>query len=296
MDQEQTPKRVSMVAEVSAPDGTTFGILRNAPPDAARLRGQALVDMKTLVASREPELSKHLITSAGLSAEYAMSDALNHAKSPEVKADLLKILVDENLAEGHRDHAVSMLAYAKSAELPVADVYGEPFVKDQYGKALEEKSYDDAWNIAQTVVREGDRITRQDWPKSEEWKTREQQAFEMHANDVISKDVAPEDMWGWPAMELQNLFDTMRFRSEGFENDNPSELSRKIADKYIQFEIQRDRKGVALRLAVDAHMPDDYIKKLGGEVNPTVMDRVEKWAGKVKDTVNRVKASLKRSN
>ena len=247
------------------------------------------MDMKALVAAREPELGQYLKTSAGISAEYATSSALIHAKNPEVKGDLLRILVNENLAEGLRAHAVGILPYAESANLPVAEEFGKSFVTEQYGKAMEEGNFWDAWRIGETVIREGDKITKEDWPKSEEWKVREQKAFEMYANEAIGKDIAPEDRWGWPAVDLQSLFDTMRFRAEGFENPNPSELARKIADKYIQFEVQRGRGEMALRLAAEANMPEDYIQKLGGKVNPSAMNRLEGWMNRLKDKVSKIR-------
>lgn len=276
----ETGEFVSAVKNVEAPDGTTFDILRHAPEGAAQLRGNALVRMRDIVREGEPENINYLNTHSGLSAEYAMSSAIMHSKKPEVKADLTKVSVDEHLAEGHRWGAVRMLAYANAAELPLTE-YGDEWIASQYDAALSEGDANEAWMIAGTMLREGDKIVKrepvQEARPPQAWVDREKRAFEQHATEVLAREEQPADVRDdW---ELRNLFDEVRFRQDGgFNSDNPSELSRQIAEKTIQKDLStKGREWTALIDATEARMPDDYIAKLRSQVSPTAMDRARKW-------------------
>ena len=277
----ETGEFVSAVKSVQAPDGSTFDILRHASEKAAEFRGNALVRMRKIVSEGEPKNINYLNTHSGLSAEYAMSSAIMHSKKPEVKADLVRVSVDEHLAEGHRWGAVRMLAYANAAELPLSE-YGDEWVAKQYDSALSDGDASEAWMIAGTMLREGGKIVKRkptsesaENTQSQAWIDREKRAFEQHAEEVLTREELPADVRDdW---QLRSLFDEMRFRQDGgFNSDNPSDLSRRIAEKTIQRELStKGREWTALIDATEAKMSDEYIAKLRCQVSPTAMDRVK---------------------
>lgn len=271
---------VSAVKNVQAPDGSNFDILRWAPEKAAELRGNALVKMREIVGERESDNLHYLNTHPGLSAEYAMSSAIMHSKKPDVKADLTRVSVEEHLAEGHRWGAVHMLAYARSAELPLPE-YSDEWVTNQYDAAMTDGDPREAWMIAGTMLREGDKIVKREEgtekDASQAWVGKEKNAFEQHAETVLSTEEQPggvSDDW-----ELRSLFDEMRFRQDGgFNSDQPSALSRRITEKTIQRDLAtKGREWTALIDATEARMPDDYISQLRRQVSPTVIDRARNW-------------------
>lgn len=289
----ETGELVSAVKNVKASDGTTFDILRWAPEGAAQSRGSALVRMREIVRKREPENINYLNTHPGLSAEYAMSSAIMHSKKPEVKADLTRVSVEQHLEEGSRWGAVHMLAYAGAAELPLPE-YSDEWVAGQFDAAISEGDPREAWMIAGTMLREGDKIVKRE-PQAEgvstpprAWVEREKRVFEQHVEEVIAREEQPRDMRDeW---ELRSLFDEMRFRQDGgFNSDNPSELSRRIAEKTIQRDLAtKGREWIALIDAAEAKMPDDYIAQLRRQVSPTVADRARQWASKVGDRFSKL--------
>jgi len=292
-----TGELVSAVKNVQASDGSTFDILRHAPEGAAQSRGNALVRMRKIVNEREPENINYLNTHSGLSAEYAMSSAIMHSKKPEVKADLTRVSVDEHLEEGNRWGAVHMLAYARASELPLPE-YGDEWVASQYDAAMSEGDPREAWMIAGTMLREGDKIVKRE-PQAAQaeaaeirppqaWVDREKRAFEQHAEEMLAREEQPADVReDW---KLRSLFDEMRFRQDGgFNSDNPSELSRRIAEKVVQRDLAtKGREWTALLDATEARMPDDYIAKLRSQVSPTATDRVREWWIGVGDKVRKV--------
>lgn len=284
---------VSAVKNVQAPDGSNFDILRGAPEGAAQLRGSALVKMREIVGEREPENLNYLNTHSGLSSEYAMSSAIMHSKKPDVKADLTRVSVDEDLAEGHRWSAVHMLAYAKAAELPLPE-YGDEWVAGQYDAALSEGDPREAWMIASTMLREGDKIVKKEQAEgttptesrpSQAWTEREKKAFEQHAEELLAQESQPGDMRdNW---ELRSLFDEMRFRQDGgFSSETPSELSRRVAERVIKEDLlTKGREWTALIDATEAKMPDDYVAQLRRQVSPTALDKAKNWWDGIKSRV-----------
>lgn len=271
----------------------TFDLLRWAPEGAAQSRAKALARMREIVNEREPENIIYLNTHPGLSAEYAMSSAIMHSKNPEVKADLTRVSVKQHLEEGNRWGAVHMLAYAEAAELPLPE-YSEEWVAGQFDAAMSEGNPRIAWSIAGTMLRNVDKIVKRE-PQAEgastppqAWVEREKKAFAQHVEEVLAREERLGDMRDeW---ELRSLFDEMRFRQDGgFNSDNPSELSRRIAEKIIQLDLAtKGREWIALIDAAEAKMPDEYIAQLRRQVSPTVADRARQWASKVGDRFSRL--------
>lgn len=284
---------VSGVKTVEAPDGSSFGILRGAPEKAAAIRGQALVDMRKIAEEREPDLLRYLQTRPSLSAEYAMGAALLHAKDKGVKADLVRVRVDSNLAEGHRSSAVDTLAYANAAELELPE-YNEDFVTGLYDQALANNDAGDAWFIASKMVREGEKIVKAGSEEvqatsTEAWQQRENRAFSRYAEDVLSREAQTEE--GGHNWELEMIFNECRFREDGYLSDEPSELSTRIAEAMIQKHLRTPgREWIAIIDATEAGMSEEYIKELKKKVAPTALaqKRVRKWLSGVRENLSRV--------
>ena len=291
MPGQEQAQFVSAVKNVGAPDGSTFDILRGAPEGATNLRGSALVRMREVVQANEPEILHYLNAGPGISAEYAMSSGIMHSKKPEVKADLTRVSIDEHLAEGDRWGAVRMLAYARAAELPLAE-YGEPFVAELYDTALDEGDPREAWHIARTMLSEGDKVAKIE-PEAQEratqaWNEREKRAFELHAEEVLARSEQSEGVReDW---DLRNLFDEMRFREDGgFNSETPSELARRIAEKVVNQDLQtKGREWTSIIDATEAKMSDDYIAQLKGRVSPTAIDKVRGWWNGVRTRIEKI--------
>lgn len=286
----------SNVRKVQAPDGSTFDMLRQGPgvrgpgeEGSAELRGNALVEMKSIVESREPQLLPDL--NMRMSYEYMSSSAITHSKKPDVKADLVRVAVREDLAEGHRWDAVHMLAYANAAELDLPE-YGEDFVKKQFNLARISRPKE-AWMIASEMVRKLDKIIK---PQDEddkqrilsEWTEREERAFREHAEVTLAQAKMP----GTTELSLPDMrfiFWHMRHRRDGFNSENPSELSRSIAETMIAMDLNTEgREWTALIDAAEARMPDDYIAELKKKIDPDDINKARNWFSKLREKLGKV--------
>ena len=269
---------VSAVTTAIAPDGTGFDILRSAGHKATEIRGTALVAMRQLVSQIEPTSLSILETREGLSADYVMSDAISRVRNPELKAGLVRIQVMAQLAEGHRSAAIATLAYADASQLELPE-FSEQFVHDQFHSSMNESQYYDAYRIAGTMVREGKKVIRtlelSDRDKSKgikAWEGREDEAFLAYAQQFITEwENRTDDTNDW---RLDFLFNTYRFREDGYLNRHPSQLANKVAHYLVQYELGRERASVALQFAIIARFPASEIKALRQEVAPTIMDKV----------------------
>lgn len=275
---EQTTGLMSGVREVQAPDGTTFDIMRGAPESAAQIRGSALVKMREIVQSREPGVLQYLQTRPGISSEYAMSSGIMHSENPDVKADLVRVSVGSHLEEGDRAGAVSMLAYAQAAELPLSE-YGEDFISQQYEESLQENNPRHAWSIAQTMMSKRDKIVKTDphitQEKLQEWTEKEKKAFVLYAEDVLDLNLGHVDIRDY--VELAGIFDLMKLREDGYGTGANNDLAGRVADTMIGNDLARGKGAWALRHAIEASMPDSYIAKLRKEVSPTAVEMVKNW-------------------
>jgi len=106
------------------------------------------------------------------------------------------------------------------------------------------------------------------------WQEREQHSFKLHAEAVLKEAEETIGGYNW---RLENLFNTMRFREDGFSAVKPSELSRRVALAAIEHELVGGRGWVALAYAMDARMPADYIAQLRKRVHPSALDKFNKW-------------------
>ena len=219
-----------------------------------------------------------------------MGSAIIHSQKPNVKALLVRVAVNESLAEGNLLDAVRMLDYAKAAELPLPD-YGEQFVSAQYDKALEKNDPTKAWMIAGEMVRNRANMVKPDTSSSTaesqrqaEWVEREKEAFVLHAESILNKvEQFPDDQRSrqLKGIELRRLFEEFMLREDdGFRSEHPSELSQRVAHALIEFELEEGSKR-AFYYAKDARMPRKYIAEVRRQVAPTIMDRARKLLQKV---------------
>jgi len=273
----------SMVQNVPAGDGTTFDILRNAPPQAADIRGRALVSMRQIAQDAEPDLLGYLQTGSGTSAEYATSSAILHSKKPDVKAQLVGVAINRDLEEGYRDSAVSMLAYANAAELPL-EQYREPWVEEQFNLALQENNPGAANAIASEMLRKGtkivpsimeadesgQRVNVTEQRLTERWQPREAQSFKTHAEQVNAE--TNPDEW-----ELRGILGSIRFRTDFSPQTDP--VAKQIVDKVVQLDMSTPgRQWTALIDAQLSGMPEDYVEDIRRQVKPTVIERATDYA------------------
>lgn len=291
---EKTGESVSGVARVEAPDGSSFDMLKHAPEGAAESRGNALVEMRKVVAEREPRISKYLGPYSRVSAEYAMSAAILHSERLDVKADLTRISLSSHLAESNRWGAVRVLAYADAARLPLPE-YDDRWVADQYDAALSSGDVSGAWRIAETMLQKGDKVVKSgpgpedtESPAYRAWADREKRAFEQYTEEVLQRgEQLSDEHTRW---ELRTIFDEMRYRQDGgFSSDTPSELSRQVAERMIESYLSTPgREWVALVKATEANMPDDYLAELRRRVAPTAVDRAKKLLAGVRAGVDKL--------
>lgn len=254
----------SAVATVGAPDGTSFDILRNAPEGAVQIRGNALVDMRT-IAQREPKLLDYLKTGSGTSSEYAMSSAVMHAQDKGVKTDLTRVYVNWGLAEGHRSSAVGHLAYANASELDLPE-FSEPVVAGWFSKDVEEGNWHDAWFMAGKVLREEKKIFKDMTPETRKtWENGERIAFENYAKQVIEDSKTAEaGGFNW---ELDGLFDECRFRADGYTSESPSPISLEIAEMKVRNELgKKNGAERALFFLADTGLGENFVKDIQKQV------------------------------
>lgn len=255
---------VSAVATVKAPDGSDFDILRNAPEGAAQIRGNALVEMRT-IAQREPKLLDYLKTGSGTSSEYAMSSAVMHSQDRGVKTDLTRVYVNWGLAEGHRSSAVDHLAYANASELDLPE-FSEPVVASWFAKDVEEGNWHDAWFMAGKVLREEKKIFKEMAPETRKtWENGEREAFQHYAEQVIEDAKTSEPgSFNW---ELDGLFDECRFRADGYSSETPSKVAMQIAEIKVRNELgKKNGAERALFFLADTGLGEDFVRNIQKEV------------------------------
>lgn len=267
---------LSGVRGVTAPDGTSFDIMRGAPESAGQIRDGALVRMRDIVQDREPDLLHHLNTRPGVSAEYLMGAGVSHSKKPAVKADLTKVYVNWHLAEGDRAGAVHALSYANVAELPLPE-YDNHFVSEQYEAALKEGEPRDAWHIATTMLGEWKKIDvdiTDDW--MQEWASREKLSLVAWAENVLGRD--PDNQSFEDYVEIDTIFDLMISKdNSGFKTGTPSDLEKRVVERLVSLDLARGREFPALHHAIEGRMPDDFIVQLRRKVAPTVVEQFADW-------------------
>jgi len=237
--------------------------------DGSRMRKQALSQMRQLVSDNEPgSLSLFDVKD---SRSRIMSNVLRNVQSKPLKAHLIRVAVDEQVAEGNRRGVVDLLVDARSFELPLYS-YDENFVVNLFDQALAVGDSRGAENIADTVIRSGRRIFRQSegqplFKPSEQWVSRKERAFLQYAEKVVEEVDRAED-WA-DTWRLQLIFNDFRTRSDGFYSDNPSELSKRVGEKMVQqcIKFAADYPSTALRYAIDADMPKDVIIDLREKVD-----------------------------
>jgi len=292
MSQEIQGRMVSAVDEVTATDGTTFGMLHWAPEGAGKIRGDALVEMRRLVSEQEPESMSYLDTSHGLSSEYVTSRAIIHVKSRKLKADLVRVAVQRELAEGFRDAAIRMLKYSNAAELDLPE-YGEQFAFEQYGKAMEESDYSAAHMLAGTMLREGRKAVKTEIPAKdprdegiESWRGKEEKAFGLYARQIL--DAYKEGTITGDDWRIRSLFDAYSFRQDGYNGDYVSSLAREVAEANVRAELEKGRDWVALHDAISAKLPDSFVDELRKKVSPKAVGIVKKWADGIQEKFTRI--------
>lgn len=182
-----------------------------------------------------------------------------------------------------------MLAYARAARLPLSE-YGEEFVSAQYDAALAEGNPRDAHSIAGTMLYEGDRIVKDRTRETAlVWQEREKSAFEQHAKAVLAREILPGDSKG--LIEFQAIFNGMRRREDefGFGSATQSDLVRRFVEKNAAIELSRGQGNFAIEDAIEAKMPEDFIKTLRDRIaqqdranNPKLIDKVGNIIRKIK--------------
>jgi hypothetical protein len=278
---------VSGDRSVETPDGANLDISENIPEIVAERRGgTTVITMRGIVKEREPGILQHLYTGPGTSAEYAMSSAIIHAEQPEVKADLVRVYVQKHLDIGDHQRAIEILPLARAAELPLPE-FDEKFVAGQYNTALAEGKPRQAWLIASTMVRKGGKIfkTEGEYQPSQEWKDRDSEAFKKYAEDVLSREQDTESVIS--GLELRTLLWVTTSRE--VNDDEPSELSMRIAEAVIQRDLQTPgREWAALIDAANARMPDERIAEIKRQVSPSAMDITKRLLNGVRDKAQQI--------
>lgn len=266
------------------PGKPEFDIWEGAPENIANLRGKALVRMREIAQANEPEVLRYLSVGREKPATYAMTSGLQCSRKPEVRAKLTRVFVEEKLAEGDHEGAVSGLQYAFAARLPLNE-YDEPFVAKQYDLSLEKGRIMDAHYIAAVMVYDGDNMVKIE-PEVREhmllaWRARELRAFGLVAEEVLTRP----NITGWDVdrgyPNLHSLFNDLVFRQNNESNlysEVPSELSKRIVEKVIQFDLQaKGFEWMAISHAAEAGMPADYIAHLMSQLDPTAIDKARNW-------------------
>lgn len=272
-----------------------FDIWEVAPEDVANLRGKALVRMREITQANEPEVLRYLSVGRERPVTDAMISGLQCSRKPEVRAELTRVFVEEKLAEGDHGGAVSGLQYAFAARLPLNE-YDEPFVAKQYDLSLEKGRIMDAHYIAAVMVYDGDNMVKLE-PEVREhmivaWRARELRAFGLVAEEVLSRP----NVTGWGEVKgypnLHSLFNDLVFHQSNENNPFskvPSELSKRIVEKVIQFDLQaKGFEWMAISHAAEAGMPAEYIAHLMSQLDPTALEKVRNWWNGLKTRIEAV--------
>lgn len=278
------------------PGQPEFDIWEGAPENIANLRGKALVRMREIAQANEPELLEYLKVGpkvkhdTNVSVVNAMINGVWYSRKPEVRTDLARVFIEEKLAEGNRYEAVNGLFYARAADLPLNE-YGEPFVAQQYDISLKEGNFQVVLGIAGMMLgincldSNTNRMVKIE-PEAREhmaqaWRAREARAFELYAEDVLSR---PQP--GWESWDSRRLFEQLMFRQNivpGLHNEVPTELAKKIVENVIQQDLQtKGYEWMAIGDAAEAGMPADYIARLQSQLDPTAREKVKNWWDRIR--------------
>lgn len=258
----------SGMRQVTSPDGMPFDILRGAPERAVAVRGRGLTTMREMVReSAEPEVLSYL--NGRLSAEYMMSSAVIHAKDPALRNQLARVYVATWLDEGQRAAAVDAVFYARQAGANLEDVFGDEFFTDQYEGATREGNYRDAWNIAYKVLSYEPAQEEPGLPSP--WRERENESFNRHAENALKRN--QEDPSLDTYIDLDHVFQMYRFREDGYEGFEVSDLAQRVARRVVDQNVAMNRGHIALLLARESHLPPEELDALKKKVDPSAIDR-----------------------
>ena len=238
-----------------------------------KIQGDALAKMRALVLVQEPMLINLLDVTSSRSFEYATLSTLRHVQSKQLKADLVRILVQQELDQGFPAAALETLERADATELDLPE-FDERFVSEQYNRAIEEKKYAVAHKVAKIMLERGRKIIPTDQTQKtdqgtnlERWRGREEQAFELHVRQVLDAYDNGTEMDKRPIL-LYELFDEFRFRPDGYRNaqqggyDYQNPLVREVALKAIAAAVQQGQEVRALEYADTAKLGKDFIAAL----------------------------------
>ncbi len=126
-----------------------------------------------------------------------------------------------------------------------------------------------AWIMATSNLRADTGASSVGETSQSPWVEKEQQAFAAFAENVIAKPVPddPNERIKLQA-DIEGLFDSARFRPDGYESGHPSELAMRIAEKMIDVDMQIPGRGVfALQTAEMAHMPEERIESIRKQIS-----------------------------
>lgn len=251
--------------------------------------------MMQMIRDREPDLLKKTGAPGSSSNSYWMGGLPYRANDPELRKDLTMLVVAGADTAGDLDGAVNYLQHLHAADLDLNKIEVEDYVKNLYSETVEARDPRAAHHIAELMRLYRDRVVKvyPEDPKDIEmgnwWKMREKVSFQMWAENALEKSdleaqLSPEEIKALERIGKYtrndiNVADVIMYMGNrndeyGFGSENSDELVRKVTERHIQNEIRKGRISVALKIADDAHMGQEYIDKLKGEVTPTIGQRL----------------------
>lgn len=222
-------------------------------------RVNTLMRIREIVGAGEAEKLGFLYCNSFEGATYGI---LRELEKPDVKADVVRVLVEQRLEEGCRDAAIDVLAYAEAAKLPLPE-YNDNWIMNQFDTARSEGELYQAWWIATKMMEAGHIIVKQEPNSSQKWVKREKEAFEEYATEFLKQEKRLEDETY--REELRMLFNTMIYRDHdgGFRSGKPSKLALEIAEATIECDlVTKGQERMAILHATEAGKPEEEIAQI----------------------------------
>jgi|GEM_PF-5522998 len=149
----ETAKATQPVSE-----DTAHGAETSNEPGKQTLAKQTLEAAIAFCQATQPDLVS-LFNKPGDSFDFVMHGAIINAKSKELKARLVELLVYFNLSHGKLSHVVEELEFGQAARLDLPQ-FDMKFLSNCYEQAISQGNASEAWDIAQNVLSHRSRMVK----------------------------------------------------------------------------------------------------------------------------------------
>lgn len=300
MREQQPPEQSSTgMGTAKTPDTGSVKFSRTRGKEPILPIGSMGDQMKKVVITREPSLLNCLqewLVQGATCRNCMASNVISNSKNPEVKADLVRIYVNQSIAEGDRHQAVDMLDYGKAAELDLPE-YNEKFVYEQYKRSIEEGNPTDAYLIARRMVLGRAKILPKTAYNSfnlqDEWVINQHEALRLVAEEVLNRikrdPASPIDCHN--DKNLYMVFSSLIGDVSGRKvkrDPKDANLIDRVAKATIDRDIVRKRPDLAVVHATIAEMPEEYMKGLKRIVDPNVVQRLQDFGQRLAVNIGRL--------